>query len=203
MIYGKINRNTNTCTEEPLTMKLPYIMQTKTDCGPRAIHAVTGLDYDLIMKQWPGKWLSTDMGRFGAPNDTPWDHFVLLERLEIPYRIVTKEELKHGDIVLLHYNEDYRPRWWPFNSIPGPVKYLFRFVFATMAQHWAVVDHVDPGVSINLFMGKKETSNIIPWESFNEMYHLGFPNCAYRIGEGDHKVKWWHRFVAKLTGNII
>lgn len=178
-------------------------MQTKTDCGPRAIHAVTGIDYAEIMKSWPGKWLSTDMGRFGAPNDTPWDHFVVLENLKLNYRIVTKEELKQDDIVLIHYNGDYTPKWWPFNSAPFPLKQIFRFLFATMGQHWVVVDSVNPGISINLFMGKETTSTMVNWREFNQMYHFGFPNCAYRIGEGDHKVKWWHRSVAKITGKII
>lgn len=185
-------------------MKLPYLMQTKTDCGPRTVYAVTGIDYDKLLKAWPGSWLSTDMGRFGAPNDTPWDHFVALETLDLPYKIIDKkEDLKADDIVLLHYADSFKPKWWPFRGMPYLLKYLLRFFWATTRQHWAVIDTIEPGVSVNIFMGGAAASTRFSWDEFNALYHLGWPNCAYRIGEGDHKVKWWHRAVAKVTGRII
>ena len=186
-------------------MKVPYIMESATDCGPRCIRAITGLEWKTILDFWPGTWLSTDSGNLGAPNDTPWDHFAFLEAMNLKYMIVENlEELKQDDIILLHSKKESLPRWWPLSveNTPSFIKRWLKAITGTLAQHWAIYSHKDEQ-NVYLYMGEKNEVSSITHETFKTLYHVGWPNCAYRIGEGDHRIKKWHRYVAALTGKLV
>ena len=55
------------------------------NCGPVELQITTGRPYEEILSHWPGGWrgVSNDSGTLGLPNDTPEDHYCLLERLNI------------------------------------------------------------------------------------------------------------------------
>lgn len=166
---------------------LPYMMRSESDCGPAALSAITGLPYERIIRAWPGGWRDGDRGRLGSPNDTPWDHFSLLQSLGIPWRIVPLAEILAGRIpndktmILLHR--------------PG------NLLRATLEQHWGVIQGVDAeGVRVHMGSGQ---CRLFDKEQITDAYADGWPACAYVVGEGKTYLPWRMRLVAALTGKFI
>lgn len=150
-----------------------YRMRTPDDCGPAAISAVTGIEYERILEAWPGGWGDTDRGLLGLPNDTPSDHFGCLDRLGVPYRIVTCGEILSCPI--------------PENKI---IVLLHGDSFA--AQHWVVIAERSPdGVRVHWGDGTMKNFKVA---EFQNAYSAGWPACAYLVGETG-KISWWQRLL--------
>lgn len=157
---------------------IPYIMETLTDCGPRCIRSVTGIDWEKIMEAWPGGWGEDDRGKLGLPNDTPADHFAVLDRLGVSYRVVTCGEILSSPIpqdkivVLLHGD-------------------------SVAAQHWAIIQERSPD-GVRIHMGNGTVRNFTVAQ-FQDAYSRGWPACAYIVGEEPQELKWWERILKWLA----
>jgi hypothetical protein len=162
---------------------IPYRMRTAVDCGPAAISSATGIDYEKILASWPGGWLGSGFGRAGIPNDTPFDHFAILQKLGIPWRLATCGEILAGKcpdrrtIVLIHYPD-------------CPI----------IKQHWVILRGVTPGTA-SIDMGNGAIS-LQTRASFSGLYADGWPACAYVVGEGSGRLSWWQSIIARLTGKF-
>jgi hypothetical protein len=160
-----------------------YRMRTDSDCGPAALAELVGLPYERVMAKWPGGWLNNAMGGRLAPNDTPYDHFVLLNRVGMPFRIVTLGMILNGECannktaILIH-------------NLKKPI----------LSQHWVILAGVSGDVSLH--MGDGTVKGFSP-ALFSDLYSKGWPACAYEIGKGGYKVSWWQRLVAKITGRWV
>lgn len=183
---------------------IPYVMLSDIDCGPAALHSVTGLAYRSILSSWPGGWSeSNDRGPLGVPNDTPWDHFALLADRGIPFRIVTCGDILEGraprdrTLVLMHAVAPIGPEatvWERLKSLVVPI----------MGQHWVIFHGVSPEGNIGLWTGNPRKPLVwLPPDDFAEGYSAGWPACAYCVGEGSTRLSWWQRLVAWLSGRFI
>lgn len=181
----------------------PYLMTGPDDCGPAMEAALCDLPLDEILARWPGGWRGKDSGRLGGPNDTPWDHFALLEALGNRYQIATLEGILRGEYppdrtaILLHEGSKVPPRtWW---------EWLVSWVRGTYAQHWVILRSVDPGRGISVWSGLPGEDAI--WyfsrDAIVSAFCRGWPNCAFEVGRGSHRLTPWQRAVACLTGRFI
>jgi len=177
-----------------------YRMRGADDCGPALISAATGRPYEEVISAWPGGWMSTDRTNLRLPNDTPWDHFAVLEALGVPFRITS-----HADIVQGH-------------AVSGKTAILIHHSKAPLlAQHWALFDRLEPeGVVLEWgakTKGPEDTGyRLYTWEKFREAYYGGWLKmfrsqrlfaCAYTIGEGQYRLTAWQRFVARILGRYV
>lgn len=157
---------------------LPYLMRTPTDCGPAALSAVLEKPYEEILAAWPGGWGEDDRGRLGIPNDTPSDHFALLEKLGVKYRIVTC-----GEILA--------------NPIPPNQIIVLLHGDSLTAQHWVVIaERSLDGVRVHWGDGNIRNFKTA---AFQTAYSAGWPACAYLIGEEGEPMRWWQRLFMWLA----
>jgi len=169
---------------------MEYRMRSEQDCGPAALSAALSLPYELILDRWPGGWRESGFGRLGAPADTPFDHFALLETLGRSWRIVTADQILRGTcaknqtLILVHAPEH-------------PI----------MQQHWVLLaDVLDGCVYAHWGDGDCRKLNRA---SFLELYwggRWGLVRCAYEVNTDlctTRKLSWWKRLIAKLTGRFI
>lgn len=166
-------------------------MLSSQDCGPAALASVTGTPYNQILAKWPGGWRGGDnegFGPLGCPNDTPYDHWELLTRLGIPWRIVTCGDILAGravndkTMILLH-------------SVENPLK-------AILAQHWVILSSIEPG-GVRLHFGDGKEPRFMARSAFEKTYSMGWPACAYVVGEGKIGVTWGQRAIARLMGRWV
>lgn len=151
-------------------------MRTKSDCGPAAIAAASGLPYEQVMAAWPSKFR-------GNLQDSPLHHKATLRNLGLRQRVVTCGDILAGrcpaglTIVLLHSLDN------PATPLPEDL----------LQQHWVVVARVDPAVpsqaQARVFVHWGDgTLKAFAAEAFQVVYAGGpvsGPACAYVIGEGE------------------
>lgn len=178
-----------------------YEMRRPDDCGPAAIAAVTRMAYSDVIKDWPGGWLSTDKGKLGIPNDTPWDHAVFLESKNLRFRYVSFEDIAtdkcvgNRTIILLHLLDIGEKKTF-FQKIK-------QFFYPTFNKHWVVLHSVSTErntISLHWGNGEIKTHTL---EHFKKLFKGAWPICAYIVGDGDTKMSWFTRTFAKLTGRFI
>ncbi len=184
--------------------KLVRMNENDKNCGLVAMQIASKLDYEKIKNSWAGGWLSdsTDKGAVGVPNDTPLDHFSTLEKLKLKFRIVTCNEILNGScrarktVILLHLSSSSKKTIWE------KIKNWFR---ATLAQHWCVLESVDiknQVLTVDWLYSDQKTKTF-SFSEFEQLYSAGTPACAYEIGSGNYKVKWYQRLLAKISGKWI
>jgi hypothetical protein len=175
------------------------------NCGPVALKTATGLDYEDIIHRWPGGWGSPtdDTGTLGIPNDTPYDHFTLLESFGLPYRLVDIDLLLSGQckpgrtVLLLHIVKKPKNLWEKFKN----------FFKATFQQHWVTLYDYSPDKQTwffdwgNNITGANGNSkpNIKPIdiEMLENLLLSGWPYCVYEVGISGHKPKWYQKLFAR------
>jgi len=177
-----------------------YHMRKPDDCGPALVSAATGRTYEDVMAKWPGGWMSTDRTNLRLPNDTPWDHFAVLEALKVPFKITSHTDIIKG------------------RAVSGKTAILIHHSKAPLlAQHWALFDRLEPtGVVVEWgAIGNRPGDTgyrLFPWAEFERAYYGGWLRmfrsqrlfaCAYTIGEGQYRLTAWQRFVARLLGRYV
>lgn len=187
------------------TKMRPYIMLEESDCGPGIEVSLCDLPREEILAKWPGGWQggdAGDRGRLGAPNDTPWDHFALLQSLKRKFQIATCEGIIRGEFpvdktaILLHEGEPIPPKtWW---------EKICAWFRGTYRQHWVILQAVEPGKDVSVWSGRKGEDAIWHFtaEAFRLAYSRGWPNCAFEVGRGSGKITFWQSLVANSTGKF-
>lgn len=179
-----------------------------TNCGPVASQIATGRDYEEIIKAWPGEWsgVSNDKGLLFLPNDTPYDHFTVLEKLGINFRKVSKFEILSGmaepekTVMLVHLVDKPKNIWQKFLN-------FFRGLFI---QHWIVLLRaniandeytVDWGYwRIDKKGNKIPDIKIFSYEQLSRMLSTGYPYCAYTVDtKTTDKADWYQKMYAKIV----
>ena len=134
-----------------------------TNCGPVALQIATGKTYTEITKKWPGDWsgVSNDKGLLFLPNDTPYYHFTLLEKLNINYNKISKTDVLEGrampekTVLLLHL----------VNNPSNILQRFLNFFRGTFKQHWVVLvgyDIAGDGCLIDWGYWKSDGLNSLP-----------------------------------------
>ena len=124
--------------------------------------------------------------------DTPWNHFALLAKLNIPWKIRTCGEILNGTakpektIILIHA--------LPGEGFLGKLNPLF-------SQHWVILQSVNP-THVLVHFGNN-TIRQYTHEVFQRLYSGALPACAYEVGIGSTKLTWYQRAYAYLTGKFI
>ena len=177
------------------------------NCGPVAIQITTGKDYSEIINNWPGDWSGTDndKGLLFLPNDAPYDHFTLLEKLNINYNKISKDEVLNGmaepekTVLLLHI----------VNKPSNILQRFLNFFRGIFRQHWVVL--VGYTSAQNMYMvdwgywkveGKEKVPDIRVFnrEEMDLMLSTGWPYCAYTVDTDDSdKVPWYQKLYAKIV----
>lgn len=180
---------------------MKYQMRTNDDCGPAALSAVTGIDYEKVISQWPGGWLNSDRGNLGVPNDTPYDHATFLESVGIPFVFVTFTDiirnccLNNATIILLHLQPEKKN-----NSLWQIIKNYF---YPTFNKHWVVLNSVSvERKTVSLHWGNGEIKTYT-FEQFERLFKGAWPICAYMVGYGSSSPDIITRIFAKLTGRWL
>lgn len=143
-------------------------MQTEADCGPVALLGALltkgyKIDRAALLRLWD--WQDYQDLRVDL-QDSPWHHFAVLEKLNIPWKIRTCGEVCRGvcgkgtTVILLHDLED------PY-----------------LKQHWVLFDEAGSHGNVSLHWGDGKP-RIFSQKQFELMYSLGSPACAYEVGIG-------------------
>lgn len=157
-------------------------MRTANSCGPDAIKYATKRSYDDVDKAFG----HIDINNFQNVTDTPWNHFMALKNLGIPFQIVNLGDVLAGrceneqTIILIH-------------DLAKPLLY----------QHWVVLHSVDKDF-VRIHYGNN-TVQKVPVNEFKRFYSGGKfigPQCAYEIGKGDTEIPWYIKWYAKSTGRF-
>lgn len=169
------------------------------NCGPVALKTATGLDYEDIIHRWPGGWkeVTDDTGRLGIPNDTPADHFTLLESFGLPYRLVDIDTLLAGQcqkektVLLLHLVKRPENLWEKFLN-------FFRGVFC---QHWVTLYDYQNGLYLldwgyDLESGAKMIK-AYDRDGLENLLLTGWPYCVYEVGVSGNKPTWFQKLFAR------
>jgi len=201
-----VQRILNTGAGKPVPFLLEvvmsfYQMRTNDDCGPAALSAVTGIEYEKVIQLWPGGWLSSDRGRFGIPNDTPYDHGTFLDSVNINYQYVIFEEIiadecwNNRTIILLHLIDEKEQ-----TSLLEKIK---KYFFPTFNKHWVILHSVSKErKTVSVYCGNGEIKTYT-FEKFELLFKGAWPMCAYMVGVGDSKPDFLTILFAKLTGRYI
>lgn len=173
------------------------------NCGPVAIQIATDKAYTDIINNWPGDWsgVDNDKGLLFLPNDTPYDHFTLLEKLNVNYNQISIDDVLNGmaesekTVLLLHLVNKPINIWQQF----------LNFFRGTFKQHWAVL------ISANVATDKyivdwgywcsKDTPDIRTFsrEQMELMLSTGWPYCAYTVDTvNSDKITWFSKLYAKI-----
>ena len=161
-------------------------METKNDCGPVALLGALmtkgyKIDRAALLRLWDWqeyKDLRVDL------QDSPWHHFAVLDRLNIPKKIRKCWEIWQGQcgngktVILVHDLED------PY-----------------LAQHWVLLDEVGTAGNVSLHWGNGKT-RIFSRKQFELMYSLGSPACAYEVGIGSVGLTWYQRTYVKVMNKF-
>lgn len=156
-------------------------MHTHTDCGPAALAFVTGEGYDRLCGLWG--WKNHGDQRDNLL-DSPWHHFSALEKLRLPFRIVTCGTILRGEatpnktMILLH-------------NLENPI----------LVQHWVVLAGIESDAAL-VHWGDGSIKRFSR-EAFEKAYSAGTPACAYEVGKGKYKLSWYQRLWVMLTGKFI
>ena len=159
--------------------------------------------WEKIRDNWPGGWIDSGFGKIGFPNDTPYDHFGLLEAIGRKYRILTVGMIRDGacfankTAILIHFPD-------PGTAPRGLFSWLWRLLFPLMHQHWVILKEVrSDRVSVWYGGTGPDQTKTWTWDEFIKLYAGGWPACAYEIDKGDGKLTRWQWFVAKTTGKFV
>ena len=146
-----------------------YKMRTNHDCGPRLIRSITGVAYEKVLRVqgWPSD--EECNSSFLDFLDSPWHHFVAIERLGLSYRIRTLKDLlenkcEPGRTAILVHDLDN-----PF-----------------LAQHWVGLAEVNIDKrKVWIYWGMKgKVAKEKTFEEMEELYAKGSPACVYTVYKG-------------------
>lgn len=157
------------------------MMRNSYDCGPSALSQASGTDYDQLIKLWGWKGYNDVRDNL---LDSPWHHFAVLEKLRMPWQIVTCGDITSGKatpgktVVLLH-------------NLSNPI----------LAQHWVVLESVTQD-SVRVHWGDG-TVKTFSKANFAKAYSAGTPACAYEVGRGRIGLTRYQCLWVKLTGKFI
>jgi hypothetical protein len=164
-------------------------MRTPRSCGPDAVAAASGRSAIEVDAAWGIRHIAS----FGDLQDSPWHHWVVLERLGLKWQPRTLQQILSGEfvrgkaVVLLHASDD------PATLEPEQL---------TM-QHWAIIESIDTSAqAVNIWLGDGLLrSKPISW--LTKAYSRGSPACAYEIGRGDGRTTWYQRLYVAITNSLF
>jgi len=184
-------------------MPIVRMFQGDENCGPVELQIVTGKPYQEIINNWPGGWsgVGNDGGRLGIPNDTPEDHYALLEKLKIPYHKINVNEVLNGNAIpnktalLVHVIQEPKNLWEKFCN----------FFIGFFKEHWVVYKGmagdnyvIDWGYWKDCQMGIADIRTFTKSE-MKTLLKGAYPRCAYVVGEGQGEQSWIKRLFACFT----
>ena len=189
-------------------MEMVDMYQGDANCGPVAVQKATKKPYVEILEAWPGEWsgIDNDKGMFFLPNDTPFDHFTVLEKLGVNYKNIPLSDVLEGravcekTVLLLHIVNKPKNIWQRFLN-------FFKGMFK---QHWVVLVSYDLEIDeYELDWGYHKTDKdgkavrdiqTFSREQMELMLTTSFPNCAYTVGtETTDRISWIRKLYAKLV----
>lgn len=167
----------------------PYRMRTPQSCGPDAVVAASGRTATEV----DAAWGICHIASFGDLLDSPWHHWVAIERLGLHWQLLTLQQILSGEfvrgkaIILLHAPDD------PATLEPEQLT----------KQHWAVVESVNPSTrTVDIWLGDGLLRSK-PLEWIIAAYSRGTPACAYEIGRGNGRTTWYQRLYVMLTNSLF
>lgn len=166
-----------------------YRLTTSYDCGPAAISAVTDIPLDKVKEVM--RWKDSQDFRDNLM-DSPANAFLALQRLSVPYRVVTCGQILRGEcrndktIILIHGDG---------------------LVGSWLAQHYVVLAYVR-SESGQTFIGVHWGDGTIHQyasDKFQERYANGGPTAtAYEVYPSTPKpvtkYSWWAKLMARIFG---
>jgi hypothetical protein len=164
-----------------------YRMLADYDCGPSAstfaginAESLTNIpvNYEKVLENWDGEFDNKFDDNFV---DSPWHHWCLFEKIGIKISLVYCEKILRGEaknnrtVILIHDEKE-----------------------PLLNQHWVVLHSVSvENQMIRLHYGNGKIW-AIDFDKFRRMYKAGSPACAYIVGEGNLKVRWYHKLYVKI-----
>jgi hypothetical protein len=157
-----------------------YLMLSESDCGPAALHAVTDIPREQIIKAM--KWSEKN------PNvtDNPAAHFAALKTLKIPYQNRSVTALLNNTckpnktMILIHANDS------PY-----------------LAQHWVVLasEVSEDGAWVHWGNG---TMRHFSKDQLVKLITQGGPtNTIYEVGVGGSRPKPWFMLVFRIVSKLF
>ena len=160
-----------------------YQMKANHDCGLAMLSELTNKPYKKIARLM-GYKLPVSDSIFSDLRDNPYNHFRVLGRLGINYKLVDVAKWESGQVVgrtaVLIHNTDSLWKSW-------------------LVQHWIIVERL-AGKNCIVEMGDGRQS-FLSLDELKKMYVAGFPNCAYQINVPQseaYTMKWWQRMLSKI-----
>lgn len=173
-----------------------YKMRDDFDCGIAALSFSTGKSYETLKEIWG--WKNTNTIKDNLL-DSPWHHDNVLYALQIPHATVDENDIMNmrcengKTMILLHFAKSGKTRNF--------IEFIKRELQGILQQHWVVLHSVVNGfVLVHWGDG---TIRSIPFETFKNMYKVGWPNCAYQLNVGTTNIPWYVKWWAKITGKFV
>lgn len=172
-----------------------YTQQTKSSCGLDALVFASGKPVADVMKAWG----ISDIQKFGNLQDSPWSHFVAMEKLKVKFQLIGSSDICNSKgfpnqtVILIH-------------NVPvdAEVRSIFTelsaFLHTNLEEHWIVLESVVAN-TIRFHAGDGSIKQM-RHDQFKRIFDAGVVRCAYVVGRGNYRLSWFQRLWATITGKF-